>query len=149
MPAVLEGLSPELMAHLDGEKLVLLSTIEKETASPNVTAISWVKTKDDKHIRFAVTRDSRIIHNIKNNPQVVLCVIALESVYSIAGTCSILTEEMNGVPLKLVKFEVHVDKVFESMFWGAKIIQEPLFEKTYNPKKAKELDEKVYQALMS
>lgn len=69
--------------------------------------------------------------------------------YSINGKANILQLAMEGVPLKLAKIEVDIEHVFESMFWGAKIVQEPVYEKTYNEKKAKELDEQVYAALMN
>jgi uncharacterized pyridoxamine 5'-phosphate oxidase family protein len=141
-------LSSDLQAHLEGEKLVLLATGEAETNIPNVTAISWVKSVDAKKIRFTVTNNSRIITNIKANPHVVFTVIGLETVYSIQGKANILEETMDGVSLKLSKVEVEVEQVFESMFWGAKITQEPEYEKTYNLEKAKKLDEEVYTALM-
>lgn len=141
-------LNSELLEHLEGEKLVLLATVEAETNVPNVTAISWVKSYNKNKIRFTVTNNSRIITNIKNNPNVVFNTIGLETVYSIQGKANILEDTMEGVSLPLSKVEVDVENVFESMFWGAKITQEPTYEKTYNPEKAKKLDEDVYAALM-
>lgn len=142
-------LTDELAAFLEGEKLVMLSTIDYEAGVPNVSAISWVKALDTKNIRFSVTSNSRTVDNVKSNGGVVLTVIGLETVYSIQGTASILEEAMSGVSLKLAKINVEVDEVLESMFWGSKITAEPKFEKTYNKEKAKALDEEVYQALMS
>ncbi|MDM5337732.1 pyridoxamine 5'-phosphate oxidase family protein [Fictibacillus enclensis] len=141
-------LSSELFEFLQGEKLVLLGTVEANSKAPGVSAISWVKSCDEKRIRFSVTTNSRIIANIKANPQVVLTVVGLETVYSINGNAAVLEEEMKSVPLKLAKIEVEIQHVYESMFWGAKIVQEPRYEKTYNAEKAKELDLKVYKALM-
>ncbi|MBH0166208.1 pyridoxamine 5'-phosphate oxidase family protein [Fictibacillus sp. 7GRE50] len=141
-------LSPELFEHLQGEQLVLLGTVDVETKAPSVNAISWVKSLSKEKIRFTVTNNSRIVTNIKDNPNVVLTVVGLETVYSINGRANILQDTMEGVPLKLAKIEVEIDHVFESMFWGAKIVQEPVYEKTYNEKKAKELDVQVYDALM-
>jgi predicted pyridoxine 5'-phosphate oxidase superfamily flavin-nucleotide-binding protein len=141
-------LSPELFEHLQGEQLVLLGTVDSESKAPSVNAISWVKSLTKEKIRFTVTNNSRIVTNIKDNPHVVLTVVGLETVYSINGSANILQETMEGVPLKLAKIEVDIDHVFESMFWGAKIVQEPVYEKTYNEKKAKELDVQVYDALM-
>lgn len=141
-------LSSELFEYLQGEKLVLLGTVDAESKAPGVSAISWVKSYDEKHIRFTVTNNSRIVANIQENPQVVLTVVGLETVYSINGKAVILEDKMEGVPLKLAKIEVQIEQVFESMFWGAKIVQEPEYEKIYNPEKAKELDVQVYEALM-
>lgn len=144
---VQNSLTPELQAYLEGEKLILLSTID-EDSKPNVNAISWVKSYSEKKIRFTVTNNSRIVQNIKNNPNVVFTVIGLETVYSINGKATILEEIMEGVNMRLSKIEVEIEAIFESMFWGAKITQEPQYEKTYNPEKAKKLDEEVYAALM-
>ncbi|MDR7071917.1 pyridoxamine 5'-phosphate oxidase family protein [Fictibacillus barbaricus] len=142
-------LSPELFDYLQGEQLVLLGTVDAESKAPSVNAISWVKSLSEEKIRFTVTNNSRIVTNIKENPNVVLTVVALETVYSINGKANILEDTMQDVPLKLSKIEVIIEHVFESMFWGAKVVQEPVYEKTYNEKKAKELDEKVYKALMA
>lgn len=141
-------LSPELFEHLQGEQLVLLGTVDAESNAPSVNAISWVKSLSEEKIRFTVTNNSRIVANIQANPNVVMTVVGLETVYSINGKANILENAMADVPLKLAKIEVDIEHVFESMFWGAKIVQEPVYEKTYNEKKAKELDEQVYSALM-
>ncbi|MCA0987735.1 pyridoxamine 5'-phosphate oxidase family protein [Guptibacillus algicola] len=142
-------LTDDLTAFLEGEKLVMLSTIDHETGMPNVSAISWVKALNTKNIRFSVTTNSRTVENVKENHGVVLSIIGLETVYSIQGKASILEEAMSGVSLKLAKINVEVEQVLESMFWGAKITAEPQYEKTYNKEKAKALDEEVYQALMN
>jgi predicted pyridoxine 5'-phosphate oxidase superfamily flavin-nucleotide-binding protein len=140
-------LSQELQASLNDEALILISTID-ETNTPNVSAISWVKSMDETKIRFSVTNNSRIISNIKHNSKVVLNFIGLGTVYSIQGTCEVLEDLMENVPMKLSKVEINVDQVFESMFWGAEIVEEPKYKKTYNPEKAKELDVQVYAALL-
>lgn len=141
-------LSSELFEYLQGEQLVLLGTVDAETKAPSINAISWVKSLSPDKIRFTVTNNSRIVTNIQDNPNVVLTVVGLETVFSINGKANILENSMEGVPLKLAKIEVEIEHVFESMFWGAKIVQEPVYEKTYNEKKAKELDKQVYNALM-
>ncbi|GGB59400.1 pyridoxamine 5'-phosphate oxidase family protein [Fictibacillus barbaricus] len=141
-------LSSELFEYLQGEQLVLLGTVDAETKAPSINAISWVKSLSPDKIRFTVTNNSRIVTNIQDNPSVVLTVVGLETVFSINGKANILENSMEGVPLKLAKIEVEIEHVFESMFWGAKIVQEPVYEKTYNEKKAKELDKQVYNALM-
>ncbi|WP_096199454.1 pyridoxamine 5'-phosphate oxidase family protein [Bacillus sp. FJAT-45350] len=140
-------LSQELQDKLNDEALILISTID-ETNTPNVSAISWVKAVSESKLRFTVTNNSRIVSNIQHNNKVVLNLIGLGNVYSIQGTCNILEDVMDGVAMKLSKIEVDIDQVFESMFWGAEIVQEPKYNKTYNPEKAKELDVQVYAALL-
>ncbi|MBF0708119.1 pyridoxamine 5'-phosphate oxidase family protein [Alkalihalobacillus hwajinpoensis] len=141
-------LTEDLVTFLEGEKLVMLATIDHESHTPNVSAISWVKSLDKNNIRFSVTSNSRTIQNVKQHSNVVFTIIGLETVYSIHGKASILEEAMQGVSLKLAKINVEVTQVAESMFWGAKITAEPQYEKTYNQKKAEALDEEVYEALL-
>ncbi|MGA9288938.1 MAG: pyridoxamine 5'-phosphate oxidase family protein [Anaerobacillus sp.] len=141
-------LTDALEAFFEGEKLVMLSTVDYESDTPNVSAISWVKCLDKRNIRFSVTSNSRTVQNVQRRSGVVLTVIGLETVYSIHGEATILEEAMAGVSLKLAKINVEIDQVMETMFWGAKITTEPQYEKTYNKKKAEELDAEVYQALM-
>ncbi|ANB61228.1 pyridoxamine 5'-phosphate oxidase family protein [Anoxybacteroides amylolyticum] len=141
-------LSRDLMTFLSGEKLVLLTTMEAERNIPNVAAISWVKSVNEKTIRFAVSTNSRIVSNIRSNPHVVFTVIGLGTVYSIHATSAVVEDAMSSVSLKLAKIEATVEAVFDSMFWGSQITTEPAYEKTYNVDKAKKLDEEVYQALL-
>ena len=141
-------LTDDLEEFFEGEKLVMLSTIDYENDTPNVSAISWVKSLDKRNLRFSVTSNSRTVQNVQRHSGVVLTVIGLETVYSIHGEAAILEEAMPGVSLKLAKINVKIDQVMETMFWGAKITTEPQYEKTYNKKKAEELDAEVYRALM-
>ncbi|WP_134702689.1 pyridoxamine 5'-phosphate oxidase family protein [Ammoniphilus sp. YIM 78166] len=138
----------DLDAYLQGETLVFLATVDADTQTPSISAISWVKKKDDNTLRFSVASQSRIIENLKANPRVTLSLIGLESVYSIVGSCEILEEKMEAIAIKLAKIEVKVDNVFNSMFWGSKITQEPVYEKTYDKEKAQKLDNEVYEELM-
>lgn len=142
------ALTEQQMELFNGETLVLLSTVDAETNVPNVNAISWVKAAAADRIRFSVTNSSRIVANVKANPNVTLCVIGLGTVYSIAGSCTILEDKMEGVAMPLSNIEVAIKGVYETMFWGAKITQEPVFEKTYDLEKAKALDEQVYAAML-
>ncbi|MGO0059179.1 pyridoxamine 5'-phosphate oxidase family protein [Brevibacillus fluminis] len=145
---VQNAVSPELAQYLNGDKLVLLSTVDAETNTPSISAISWVKTVDPGTIRFAVAANSRIVGNVKANPRATICVIGLETVYSITGTVTVREEPMEGIQMKLVKLELSIDNIFESMFWGSKIVQEPAYEKTQMIEKSKELDEQVFQGLL-
>lgn len=141
-------LTEQQVALLNEETLILLSTVDAETQTPTVNAISWVKAPSESKIRFSVSASSRIVANVKSNPRVTLCVIGLETVYSIVGSSTVLTEKMEGVAMPLANIEVEITAVHESMFWGAKIVQEPKFEKTYDLEKAKALDEQVYAAML-
>lgn len=88
-------------------------------------------------IRFAVDQRSRIVENIRRNPGVVLTIMANGSVFSISGAGEILTDRMEGIPLKLAVIEVSVQEVRDVMFYGAKLAIEPKYEKTYDLRAAK------------
>lgn len=144
-----QSLTQEQIDFMNDKPLILLSTIDSETNTPNTSAISWVKAYSDKAVRFAVTNNSRTAANVKANPRVSLTMIGLGTVYSIIGEAHILQEKMDGVAMPLCKIEVRIEAVFESMFWGAAITQNPQYEKTYNIEKATALDEQVFAALLS
>jgi flavin reductase (DIM6/NTAB) family NADH-FMN oxidoreductase RutF len=132
---------------LQKERFVTLATIDYETGGPNISAISWVYASDEDRILFAVDNRSRIVKNIKNNPLVVMNLIANESTYSIAGKASVIIEKMEGVPLKLALVEILIDEVRDVMFYGSKISVEPKYEKTYDAQAAAKLDKQVMDAL--
>jgi uncharacterized pyridoxamine 5'-phosphate oxidase family protein len=147
-PTIPDLLTSDQMAKLNLDTLILLSTIDYESNGPSVSAISWVKALSAKKIRFSVTNNSRIYANINANPSVTVCFIGLGTVYSISGTANIMESKMDGIAMPLAKIEVEVQAVFESMFWGAQITQEPVYEKTYDLAKANALDQQVYSALI-
>jgi Pyridoxamine 5'-phosphate oxidase len=144
-----QALTQEQIDFMNDKPLILLSTIDAESNTPNTSAISWVKAHTDKTIRFAVTSNSRTAANVKANPRVSLTMIALGTVYSIVGEASILEEKIEGIAMPLSKIEVQIEAVFESMFWGAAITQNPAYEKTMNIDKAVALDNQVFAALLS
>jgi uncharacterized pyridoxamine 5'-phosphate oxidase family protein len=142
-PRLIKALYDELQR----ERFVTLATIDYETGAPNVSAISWIIAVRDDLIYFAVDNRSRIIHNIKKNNQVVINLIANESVYSISGKSFIKLERIPDVPLKLALVEVNITEVRDVMFYGSKISVEPQYEKTYDKVAAAKLDKQVIEAL--
>jgi len=142
-PKLIKALYDELQK----ERFVTIATVDFETGGPNVSAISWVLAKTEETLYFAVDNRSRIVQNIKNNNMVVMNVIANESTYSIAGTASVKAEKLAGVPLKLALIEVNINEVRDVMFYGSKIISEPIYDKTYDKAAATKLDNQVMEAM--
>ncbi|MDV2685283.1 pyridoxamine 5'-phosphate oxidase family protein [Alkalihalophilus lindianensis] len=140
-------LTTELLPLLQKERYVTLATVDFEKKSPNVNAISWVYAPSTKAIRFAIDKRSRIITNIKEEPGVVLTIIANGSTYSVSGKATIAAEKIESVPLKLSLIEVEVEEVRDVMFYGAKIVQNPEYDKTYDADAATKLDRQVMEAL--
>lgn len=136
-----------LLKELQKECLVTLATIDYETGGPNTSTISWIYAKDDKTIRFAVESRSRIVENIQKNRLIAIHLIANESAYSITGEATVRTDKLENVPLKLALIEMKVLDVCDVMFYGAKIIAEPKFTKTYDTAAAERLDKQVMDAI--
>ncbi len=140
-------LSEDLFPLLQKERYVTIATMDYEKKTPNVNAISWVFAPNTTVIRFAMDNRSRIIENIKANNGVVLTIIANGSTYSIAGNAKLLIEKMVGVPLKLALVEMTVTEVRDVMFYGAKLVNEPIYDKTYDVEAAAKLDRQVMDAM--
>ncbi|WP_347550527.1 pyridoxamine 5'-phosphate oxidase family protein [Pseudalkalibacillus hwajinpoensis] len=140
-------LSKELLTLLRREQYVLLSTIDYETTGPDVSAISWLYAVDCQTIVFAVDAKSRIVKNIHDNDQISITLIGNESTYAICGEALMTEDRMEGVPLKLAKFELQISEVRDIMFYGAKMSVEPAYEKTYDLEAAAKLDRSVMMEL--
>ncbi|MBU9711264.1 pyridoxamine 5'-phosphate oxidase family protein [Evansella tamaricis] len=140
-------LTEELLPLLRKEHYVTIATVDHENGSPNVNAISWVYAQDETTIRFSVDNRSRIVENIRKQPLVTLTLIGAGSTYSITGETNILSEKMEDVPLKLALLEIKVAEVRDVMFYGARITQEPKYEKTYDKDAAQKLDNQVMSAM--
>lgn len=136
-----------LFQRLQTENFATVATIDYETGAPNVSAISWVYAPDYEHVYFVVDNRSRIIENIKKHPAVTLTVIANESTYSINGHAHIKVEKLTNIPLKLSLILLTISEVRDVMFYGSKISVAPEYEKIYDEKAARKLDQQVLQAM--
>ncbi|HDR5409807.1 TPA: pyridoxamine 5'-phosphate oxidase family protein [Bacillus anthracis] len=136
-------LTDDLVQTLRKDCIVMVATTDFEKQVPNVSAISRVYAVSKTSIRFAVDQRSRIVENIRHSTGVVLTIMANESVFSISGAGEILTDRMESIPLKLTVIEVNVKEVRDVMFYGAKLATEPTYEKTYDLRAAKKLDNQV------
>lgn len=140
-------LNDEQFELLQKERYMLLSTVDQEFGGPMMNAISWIFAPEKSRVLFAVDNRSKIIDNIEKDNKVVLTLIGDESTYSIRGDAKVVTEKIEGNPLKLAGIEVKIEEVRDIMFYGAKISVEPAYEKTYDEKAATKLDEQVLEGL--
>ncbi|NLP49444.1 pyridoxamine 5'-phosphate oxidase family protein [Bacillus sp. RO1] len=148
MPNLVENVLVEpLIEALQKETLVTISTVDHETGGPNVSAISWLYAPNEKSILLAVKAESRIVKNVLHNRELVVNLMANDSVYAIHTKATVKVERMEDVPLKLALLSLDVKSVRDVMFYGAKISVEPKFEKTYDVEAAKKLDHQVMTAL--
>ncbi|MCM3759303.1 pyridoxamine 5'-phosphate oxidase family protein [Alkalihalobacillus oceani] len=142
-----QALTEELFPLLQKERYVTVATTDHETNGPNVTAISWIFAPNMKTIRFAIDNRSRMLANMKAENGIVISLIAHGSTYSISGSATIVTEKIEAVPLKLALVEVQIEEVRDVMFYGAKMVTEPQYDKTYDAEAAAKLDRQVMNAL--
>ncbi|WP_216828111.1 pyridoxamine 5'-phosphate oxidase family protein [Alkalihalobacterium elongatum] len=140
-------LTEELLPLLQSERFVTIATVDHETGTPNVNAISWVFAPSQEKVRFAVDNRSRIIENINNHSGVTLNLIGNGSTYSIVGDATVIKEKMDDVPLKLALVEINIKEVRDVMFYGSRIAVEPKYEKTYDANAAAKLDSQVMDSM--
>lgn len=136
-----------LFDNLQKERFALFTTLDHETGSPNVSAVSWVYAPDQERVYLAVDNRSRIADNIKKHPAAAITLLANESTYSINGNAHVKIEKLESVPLKLALIELKISEVRDVMFYGSKISSEPAYEKTYDEKAAAKLDSQVLEAM--
>jgi hypothetical protein len=147
MAETITALPEQLYTALQKESFALLSTIDFETGTPNMNAISWMYAKDPRTIRFAVDQRSRIVSNISSNALVNLTYIGAGSVHAIYGVGKVVTDVLDEVPFKLTCFDIEITAVRDAMFYGARISTEPEYEKTYDKRAAEKLDGQVFEAM--
>ncbi|MGY4689680.1 pyridoxamine 5'-phosphate oxidase family protein [Salibacterium sp. K-3] len=148
MPNKVEtSLSEELLTLLRQERYVTLSTVDHQTKAPSVSAISWLYAVDSQTVRFCVESRSVILDNLKENDQLVITFIGNGSTYAITGKGTIISEEVDDMPIKLGLIECSVEEVKDIMFYGARIVHDPEFEKTYDAEAALKLDHQVMEAM--
>lgn len=147
MAETVTALNEQLYSVLQKETFVILNTVDAETGSPGVNAISWVYAKDTGTIRFAVDGRSRIIANVKANPKVTVSLFAAGTFHAIYGEARIVTEELQDVPFKLTCMDIGIREVRDAMFYGARVSVHPEYEKTYDKRAADKLDGQVFDAM--
>lgn len=146
MTTVVNSLSPELVASLQGEKIVTLVTIDEQTKNPQLSVVSWViANSEGTKVKIALGHKASSIENIHSNPNVVLGVIGAGSCYGVRGIASV--SDVIDLTMKLRVVTVDIESVEDVIFYGGKITTEPAYEKTYNPDLAKKLDTEVYALL--
>jgi hypothetical protein len=147
MAELVTALPDSLFMVLQKEKFMLLSSLDHESGAPSVHAISWIYARNAETIRFAIDQRSRILANLMKNPSVTLSFIGAGSVYAIYGSASVVAEALEGVPFKLACIDVNIESVRDAMFYGARIVTEPEYEKTYDKRAAEKLDGQVFDAM--
>ena len=142
-------LSTELQAFLQGPQLVLVTTIDADTKWPSQNLITWVLAAGPDTIRLAADAKGRIMTNIKADDRVLLTVLAQGACHVIEGTGRVVSENLEGISLKLGCAEVAVTAVRDVTFWGGKITAEPQYDVTYDKALKEKLDSGVFAAMVA
>jgi Pyridoxamine 5'-phosphate oxidase len=129
------------------ERIGFLSTIHKDSGAIQQNAISWIHGYKPNVLRIAVGSKAQIVTNIESNENVNFAFFYRKSIFSFQSKGKIVTKSIPGVPFPLTLIELETDELHDIMFYGAEITQEPVYEKTYNIKAAKKLDEQVYEGM--
>ncbi|SDP16734.1 Pyridoxamine 5'-phosphate oxidase [Paenibacillus sp. yr247] len=130
------------------ERMGFLTTFNKLTGNIHHNVVSWIAGVNQDTLRIAVSSKSDIVSNIESHPNVSFSFFFDEKVMAFQCEAIILTKEMKEVPFPLTLIELSAQQTEDIMFYGARISQEPVFEKTYNLKAAKQLDMQVYDSMM-
>ncbi|WP_123039629.1 pyridoxamine 5'-phosphate oxidase family protein [Cohnella candidum] len=146
MAKTADRLNERLVASLQGEKIVQLITMDKDTNLPNLSAVSWLLADPSgKTVNIAMGPKAASVENIRHNPHVVLGFFADGSYYALSGTASV--SDTFERTMKLCVVTVEAEAVEDAIFYGGQVTVEPAYIKTYNPELAKKLDEEVYELL--
>src|SRR3954452_19141716 len=129
------------------ERIGFLSTIHKDSGAIQQNAISWIHGYKPNVLRIAVGSKAQIVTNIESNENVNFAFFYRKSIFSFQSKGKIVTKNIPEVPFPLALIELETDELHDIMFYGAEISQEPVYEKTYNIKAAKKLDEQVYEGM--
>ncbi|WP_028950926.1 pyridoxamine 5'-phosphate oxidase family protein [Sulfurihydrogenibium subterraneum] len=133
---LLNDLTPAVFATADGDK-------------PYLAFVSWLIAKDQNTIRVALSKNSKSVENVKNNPNVAVSVFGPEIAATIYGKAEVIKDTIDDIPFGVSVLDVKVENVVDNLFPGATVKGTIPFEHTGNVQKALELDEKVLKALRS
>lgn len=149
MSKVITELSAEMIEQLQGQNIVLLNVVNKETGDIYSTALSWVYAIDPGTIRFAIDAKSDFVRIVQEDPRVLLNFVCGETVYSVKGAAAVKVTRTEELTLKMALLEVQVQEIRDIIFYGGKIVAQPAFVKTYNADLIKKLDDEMKSALTS
>ncbi|KIL41981.1 hypothetical protein SD70_03730 [Gordoniibacillus kamchatkensis] len=147
MSKVINELSPEMAEQLQGQSIVFVNVVNKETGDIYSTVLSWVYAVSPTAIRFAIDAKSDFVRILQQDPRLVMNFIAQETVFSVKGQAAVKVAQTEGLTLKMALIEVTVEEIRDIMFYGGKIVTQPAFVKTYKEDLIKKLDDEMRNAL--
>lgn len=147
MKEALTHLPEELFAFMQQPRLTQMTTLDLETGGPFVNVISWVLAHTTDRIRLAGDHRTRFMQNMKADGRVALTILGAGTAWTVYGQARVLAERAPGIALPFTLMEVTDLQVYEVMFMGAKLSQEPQWVVTCSPEAADKLDAEVFAAM--
>lgn len=137
-----------LAAHLQQPRLVQLATVDSETGGPFVNVISWVLAVSPEAIRLVGDRRTRFMQNLRADGRVALTVYGAGTAWTVYGQARVLADPAPGAPLPTFALvEVTGLQVYEALFMGARLAQEPTWDVTCSREEADRFDQAVFAAM--
>ncbi|NHN33428.1 pyridoxamine 5'-phosphate oxidase family protein [Paenibacillus agricola] len=149
MAIAITELSTEMMEQLQGQNIVFINVVDKESGDIYSTVLSWVYAVSPKAIRFAIDAKSDFVRILLDDPRLVLNFVSKETVYSVKGKAAVKVARTEELTLKMALLEVDVEEVRDIIFYGGKIETQPKFVKTYKVELIKKLDDEMKNALLN
>ncbi|MGE5675866.1 MAG: pyridoxamine 5'-phosphate oxidase family protein [Mycobacterium leprae] len=140
-------LSDELVAFLQGPRLVLVTTMDAETGWPTNNLITWVLAVDNHTLRLASDAGGRIMANIKADQKILLTCMAYGACHCISGVGRPASDALPEVQPKMACVEVSVRTVRDVTFWGGRITAEPQYDVNYDQALKEKMDNAVFTAM--
>ncbi|HYF92522.1 MAG TPA: pyridoxamine 5'-phosphate oxidase family protein [Symbiobacteriaceae bacterium] len=137
-----------LFAHMQAPGLVQLTTLDAAGA-PFVNVISWVVACSPDVVRLVGDTRTQFMHNLAADGRVALTVYGAGSAWTIYGAARILGAGLPGLPPTFALAEVAGLRVYQVLFLGAVLTQEPRWEVTGSPEAAARFDAAVMAAALS
>lgn len=140
-------LDENLVNFLQGERIVTLASIDAENGSPNILCISWVLATDSTTLRLAIDGRSKLLLNIAKDDRVTVTVLGLGTATAVTGRAKKYVDKLEGCALNMAGVEIKVEAVRDVMFYGGKLTNDLVFDKTYDKALAEKYDAEIYSAL--
>ncbi|MDT3428228.1 hypothetical protein J2Z22_003819 [Paenibacillus forsythiae] len=149
MTTLTTELTAGMISELQGQSIVILNVLNKESGDIFSTALSWVYAVGPRTIRFAIDAKSDFVRILKEDPRLVLNFFSHETVYSIKGIAVVKVSKTEELTLKMALLEVEIQEIRDIIFYGGKMVTLPTFVKTYKAELIKKLDNEMKNALIS
>ena len=114
-------LPEEIMEHLKGANVVLVSTIA-EDGLPEMDLLSWVWPMDASTVRLVISPNFRGGINMAANGLATLQIIGDKLTYEVKGKVKLAKERCESVKFPEVMYDLQVESIRENMFPASHLV---------------------------